>query len=1203
MRFRQSLYRWGLLLAWLSLVISVFPTSLQASNHTETRLSGQYESAFSGTTIWLRICGNGPKYRFRSTRIHDNAILWDQTYDVAVNGCTPFAYRSIIGAQTGEEFRFYSMVLDQPVNDADFLQRARRHVCYVNNGATGSISCHQEVVSAPQAAIETPTHNQGLTDSVTIRGWFVDLAAVANSGINQVSITLINQEASYTLGNATYGLARPDIATQLGDSRFTNAGYELTFDTRAYPNGSYTLQVAGYSTMNNSWMQIEQPIVIDNNYPPHQPPLQTPNNGAILNDYAVNFSWLDAGDPDNRPWPYREFMLKVTNSDQSWEHITDWQTATSAQLNLPYDGTYQWQVQARDGHLLSGWSNPWHLTIDQQTNVVHSDTMLTGRAEWDGTTIFLKVCGQGSKYRFRSVDVDTSTVLWDRTYTGLTGCSPNYRAVINGQIGQQFRFNSSVFNGNIADGDFLARARQDTCMIVGRGIIDCQQGATPPVAAIHEATQIQAVVEHQATTVKSSVCGQGRYYRIRAELLEPQRQLVDHTASLFERCSTPESVAARLQPGTTFRLYSTVINQALTDQEFMANARRDSCRVDGLGQIRCLSGNLPPASLEQQDSYTTTSRLPGFDTCAAPALATMRIWSRHSPYRNIGIYIGGSARACAQPNLTADWVNQTSQLGWNFMPIWVGPQAPCSNFRSRMSAEPSAARNQGIAEANAALNAAQQLGLTNLAKAKGIIYYDLEAYPTNNPSCRAAVRAFIDGWVSQLQARANKAGVYGSACGSAASDWAQNSYKPDAVWIAAWNRPSYDAQMGVTNLPCVANHLWPNQQRIRQYTGGHRETWGGVTLNIDVNALDGIVATAQANYATLNHKHKLQSEPSITLIQDPFELRSIRLVAPNQGWIIRNQQLQWTDDNARTWRTITPAWSNQIIHQVAFSDSVHGWIVSSPNPDDSAGAINLWQTADAGQTWQTHVITTINDLVSQGMPTLHDLTMLDRNQGWMTLKYASSSNFSYGVLLKTSDAGTTWQAYPLPVAGTVTMVDASQGWLIAHPTNAQLYRTIDGGVTWQPHSSIGTVEPQAQLYIAEIKQLDTGELALVVIETTDQKHTISLRISSDAGLTWHGTQSMTLDQPFDSIDQLPIEIVSAQQWLIGAPVLANSLPAQLYDLDFIDQDHGWAYTRNGECDGLRCAVETELWTSQDGGLTWELIDLPAQHVYLPTILR
>jgi hypothetical protein len=33
--------------------------------------------------------------------------------------------------------------------------------------------------------------------------------------------------------------------------------------------------------------------------------------------------------------------------------------------------------------------------------------------------------------------------------------------------------------------------------------------------------------------------------------------------------------------------------------------------------------------------------------------------------------------------------------------------------------------------------------------------------------------------------------------------------------------------------------MWANHQRVHQYTGGHNESYGGVTINIDSNAVDG----------------------------------------------------------------------------------------------------------------------------------------------------------------------------------------------------------------------------------------------------------------------------------------------------------------------------------------------------------------------------
>src|SRR5438128_1984281 len=64
---------------------------------------------------------------------------------------------------------------------------------------------------------------------------------------------------------------------------------------------------------------------------------------------------------------------------------------------------------------------------------------------------------------------------------------------------------------------------------------------------------------------------------------------------------------------------------------------------------------------------------------------------------------------------------------------------------------------------------------------------------------------------------------------------------PDAVWIANWN-----GKTTVFGDPYVADTYWPNHQRIHQYSGGHRETYGGVTINIDSNVVDGPVVTSVA---------------------------------------------------------------------------------------------------------------------------------------------------------------------------------------------------------------------------------------------------------------------------------------------------------------------------------------------------------------------
>ena len=61
----------------------------------------------------------------------------------------------------------------------------------------------------------------------------------------------------------------------------------------------------------------------------------------------------------------------------------------------------------------------------------------------------------------------------------------------------------------------------------------------------------------------------------------------------------------------------------------------------------------------------------------------------------------------------------------------------------------------------------------------------------------------------------------------------------DAIWIAAWNDTPNIFGFPPSVLP---DTYWSLHQRLHQYKGGHTETWGGVTLNIDTNVVDGPLA-------------------------------------------------------------------------------------------------------------------------------------------------------------------------------------------------------------------------------------------------------------------------------------------------------------------------------------------------------------------------
>ena len=240
----------------------------------------------------------------------------------------------------------------------------------------------------------------------------------------------------------------------------------------------------------------------------------------------------------------------------------------------------------------------------------------------------------------------------------------------------------------------------------------------------------------------------------------------------------------------------------------------------------------------------------GFDACEIPSLNQMRTWAENSPYKAVNLYIGGSSRACDNLALDATFIKQLYFQGWSFIPTWVGPQAPCTGYLTRMSSDPATAYTQGVTQADLASDKLAQLGLTCPDGTGSIVYYDIEYYGTDS-ACRSAVNSFMNGWVTQLRARGNLSGIYAThACNTGLNDFHAIANPPDAVWIAGWYynigdpRGTYDPTASVWDWlsSCMSNTYWANHQRIRQYSGDHNETWGGLTLNIDNDVLDGIVA-------------------------------------------------------------------------------------------------------------------------------------------------------------------------------------------------------------------------------------------------------------------------------------------------------------------------------------------------------------------------
>ena len=223
----------------------------------------------------------------------------------------------------------------------------------------------------------------------------------------------------------------------------------------------------------------------------------------------------------------------------------------------------------------------------------------------------------------------------------------------------------------------------------------------------------------------------------------------------------------------------------------------------------------------------------GFDTCEAPSTGALQAWKNSSPFQAVGLYTSGANRACRNLGITAGYVDQVTRVqGWKVVPIHVGYQAPCSAQSMRMSSDWNVAYSQGASEAAQAADRAQQLGM-----GAGTPLYNNQELWNGNDSCHDAVARYLTGWTDELHARGLVSGVYISEHNGL------NNYKTrigrpgitpvDAVWFANWNGRA-DVQSSV-----LGSGMWSNHQRLHQFRGDVRETFGGVGISIDWNFNDG----------------------------------------------------------------------------------------------------------------------------------------------------------------------------------------------------------------------------------------------------------------------------------------------------------------------------------------------------------------------------
>lgn len=275
--------------------------------------------------------------------------------------------------------------------------------------------------------------------------------------------------------------------------------------------------------------------------------------------------------------------------------------------------------------------------------------------------------------------------------------------------------------------------------------------------------------------------------------------------------------------------------------------------VDGGQTVAEITPKMKATSISgpRSEAVTIERNVAGFDTCVTLTPSQMSTWWDTSPYSVVGVYIGGDNEGCKSWNnsmVNFAWEQNAGCAGWEFAPIYVGPQPSCLNPGncpggcSQISTDLNAAYNQGVDSAGDAI----RIAYNSLLFDEGfIVYYDLESYDSNNSSSVAATtQSFLQGWADMMHVNGQLAGAYGST--SNATQWViPGAFAPDEVYLADVQSPINTSVYGLDYVP---DGWWVYDQRIHQYNINVFESHGGVGTTIDQTTVDAEVTEMDTEF-------------------------------------------------------------------------------------------------------------------------------------------------------------------------------------------------------------------------------------------------------------------------------------------------------------------------------------------------------------------
>ena len=334
------------------------------------------------------------------------------------------------------------------------------------------------------------------------------------------------------------------------------------------------------------------------------------------------------------------------------------------------------------------------------------------------------------------------------------------------------------------------------------------------------------------------------------------------------------------------------------------------------------------------------------------------------------------------------------------------------------------------------------------------------------------------------------------------------------------------------------------------------------------------------------------------------------MVAPATGWALVDQHLFWTSNDGKEWRELTPGTSSQHIDGVFFRDTSNGWVVLSQRSPDPRRRLRLTvaETHDAGISWTVSPVgPTSSDRFNQYAQTA-SIFFLDDSHGWLSMRLASSSNFSFGLLFTTQDGGETWAQLPdPPAADPVYFLTPTRGWIAGGPGGDKLWMTQDGGKIWQEQGLQQLSASPNCTPLLERPRFDSLQNGVLPLSCRDgDRLYLGTYATSDSGQSWQAGPAFERGDTGNAtatavVDGAAMRVFATSDKIVTRNNMAGGINASLPSLlwpsgvvaaaNFASAASGWILYSAGKCLDFKsnCSQQNELLSTADAGRTYSRI--------------